>query len=198
MTRNVKYRLGIDLGTNSLGWCLVGLDEEDRPNRFLRMGVRIFPDGRDPQDGTSLATARRLARSMRRRRDRFLKRRARLMRLMIEHGFMPADKGEREKLRSLDPYEIRRRGLDFTLTPYEFGRALFHLNQRRGFQSNRKLDKSTQEENGKISAAISKVQTQMNADNARTIGEWLSRRHELRTPVRARLNGQGAKSSYEL
>jgi CRISPR-associated endonuclease Csn1 len=198
MTRNIKYRLGIDLGTNSLGWCLVGLDQDDRPSRFLRMGVRIFPDGRNPKDGTSLSAARRLARSMRRRRDRFLKRRARLMRLMIEHGFMPPAKSDRKALRSLDPYELRRRGLDSVLTPYEFGRALFHLNQRRGFQSNRKIDKSAQEEGGKISTAINNVQAQMQADNARTIGEWLSRRHDLRAPVRARLNGQGAKSSYEL
>ena len=104
MAKNVKYRLGIDLGTNSLGWCLVGLDDEDRPCRFIRMGVRIFPDGRNPKDGTSLAAARRLARSMRRRRDRFLKRRARLMRLMIESGFMPPTKPERELLRAIDPY----------------------------------------------------------------------------------------------
>ncbi len=198
MVKDVKYRLGIDLGTNSLGWSLVGLDNDDRPYRFIRMGVRIFPDGRNPKDGTSLAAARRVARSMRRRRDRFLKRRARLMRLMIEYGFMPPTKPERELLRALDPYELRRRGLDTALTPYEFGRALFHLNQRRGFQSNRKVDKAAQDEGGKISSAISKVQAQMDADQARTIGEWLSRRHDLRAPVRARLNGQGAKSSYEI
>jgi CRISPR-associated endonuclease Csn1 len=192
-----KYRLGLDLGTNSLGWCLIALDEDDHPTRFLRMGVRIFPDGRNPKDGTSLAAARRLARSMRRRRDRFLKRRTRLMRLMIEHGFMPADKQEREQLRALDPYELRRRGLDVPLTPFEFGRALFHLNQRRGFQSNRKVDRSGDDDRGKIATAIGKVQQQMDADGARTIGEWLGRRHERREPVRARLNGQGARSQYE-
>lgn len=133
-----KYRLGLDLGTNSLGWCVIALDGEDRPSRFLRMGVRIFPDGRNHK-GSSLAADRRLARSMRRRRDRFLKRRARLMRLMIEHGFMPPDRKEREALRALGPYELRRRGLDAPLTPFEFGRVLFHLNQRRGFRSNRKI-----------------------------------------------------------
>ena len=198
MRTTKKYRLGLDLGTNSLGWSVVALDEEDRPARFLRMGVRIFPDGRNPKDGSSLAAARRLARSMRRRRDRFLKRRARLMRLMIEHGFMPADRKEREALRSLDPYELRRRGLDAPLTPFEFGRALFHLNQRRGFQSNRKIDRAEDDERGKIATAIGKVQQQMGVDGARTIGEWLGGRHERREPVRARLNGQGARSQYEL
>lgn len=198
MKTTKKYRLGIDLGTNSLGWCVISLDDEGRPTRFLRMGVRIFPDGRNPKDGSSLAAARRLARSMRRRRDRFLKRRARLMRLMIEHGFMPTERNERQALRSLDPYELRRRGLDEPLTPYEFGRALFHLNQRRGFKSNRKIDRAEDDERGKIATAISKVREQMNADGARTIGEWLAKRHEIREPVRARLNGQGARSQYEL
>jgi len=194
----MKYRLGLDLGTNSLGWCLVGLDDDNCPTRFLRMGVRIFPDGRNPKDGTSLAAARRLARSMRRRRDRFLKRRARLIRLMIEHGFLPADKSQREQLKSMDPYALRRRGLDSALTPYEFGRALFHLNQRRGFKSNRRADRTADDDRGKMSAAIGKVQQQMNDDGMRTVGEWLSHRHDVRAPVRARLNGQGARSTYEL
>ena len=198
MRTTKKYRLGIDLGANSLGWCVISLDDENRPTRFLRMGVRIFPDGRNPKDGSSLAAARRLARSMRRRRDRFLKRRARLMRLMVEHGFMPTDRNERQALRSLDPYDLRRRGLDAPLTPFEFGRALFHLNQRRGFQSNRKVDRAADDERGKIATAIGKVREQMSADGARTVGEWLGKRHEIREPVRARLNGQGARSQYEL
>jgi len=193
-----KYRLGLDLGTNSLGWCVVELDDENAPTRFLRMGVRIFPDGRNPKDGSSLAAARRLARSMRRRRDRFLKRRARLLRLMVEHGFMPAEREDREALRSLDPYELRRRGLDAPLTPFEFGRALFHLNQRRGFKSNRKVDRADDKERGKIATAVGKVREQMAAEGARTIGEWLAKRHETRASVRARLNGQGARCEYEL
>jgi len=193
-----KYRLGLDLGANSLGWCLVALDDDDRPYRFLRMGVRLFSDGRNPKDGTSLAAARRLARSMRRRRDRFLKRRERLMRLMIAHGFMPGDRAARRALRSLDPYDLRRRGLDEELTPFEFGRALFHLNQRRGFLSNRVIDKSKDDDKGKINTAIGKVRERMQDENARTIGEWLARRHVLRQAVRARLHGQGARSSYDL
>jgi CRISPR-associated endonuclease Csn1 len=197
MKQPIKYRLGLDLGSNSLGWCVLTLDAEDKPSRFVRMGVRIFSDGRNPKDGTSLAAGRRLARAMRRRRDRFLKRRARLMLKMIEHGFMPANRVERESLRTVDPYELRLRGLDQALTQFEFGRALFHLNQRRGFQSNRKVDRM-EKEDGKIAGAISKVREQMSTDGARTVGEWLARRHASRSPVRARLNGQGAKSSYEL
>ena len=47
-TNNVKYRLGLDMGTNSIGWAAVKLDTDDKPCGILDMGVRIFPDGRNP------------------------------------------------------------------------------------------------------------------------------------------------------
>lgn len=73
------YRLGSDLGTNSIGWCAVTLDSKGTPNGILDAGVRILTPneeaGRDPQSKQSLAANRRAARSMRRRRDRYLRRR---------------------------------------------------------------------------------------------------------------------------
>ena len=64
------YRLGVDLGTNSLGWCLITLDKKGVPCGILNAGSRIFSDDRDPQTGTSLAVERRIARGTRRRRER--------------------------------------------------------------------------------------------------------------------------------
>ena len=58
----MNIRLGIDLGSNSLGWCLVRCDEAGEGTKIIDSGVRLFPDGRDPKDGTSLAVARREAR----------------------------------------------------------------------------------------------------------------------------------------
>ena len=55
-------RLGLDIGTNSIGWCLYDGDT------IRDIGVRIFSDGRDPKSGASLAVDRRDARAMRRRR----------------------------------------------------------------------------------------------------------------------------------
>ena len=43
-------RLGLDVGTNSIGWCLI----EDQC-RVVAIGVRIFANGRDPKSGASLA-----------------------------------------------------------------------------------------------------------------------------------------------
>lgn len=198
MGKSVSYRLGLDLGANSLGWCIVELNEAKEPIGLIRMGVRLFRDGRNPKDKASLAVARRTARGMRRRRDRWLKRQKRFMAALIQHGLMPADTDQRQALTALDPYTLRKRGLDETLTAHELGRALFHINQRRGFKSNRKLDKADDKESGKIKSALKDVREKLAAQDARTLGEWLAQRHETRQPVRARLRGQGAKSAYEL
>jgi len=194
----MAYRLGLDLGTNSIGWCLLNLNQQREPDRLIRLGARIFPDGRKPKDGTSLAVDRRLARQMRKRRDRFLRRRGRLLDALIRHGLMPGDDAERKKLVRLDPYSLRRRGLDEPLTLAEFGRALFHLNQRRGFRSNRKIDKGADEESGKIRSAVTATRGLLDREKARTVGEWLAQRHEKREPVRSRLRGLGAKATYDL
>ena len=134
------YRLGLDLGSNSIGWFVIWLDENGDPCELGPGGVRIFPDGRDPQSKSSNAVSRREARGMRRRRDRYLKRRARLMEQLIKFGLMPSDVSERKALERCDPYELRADALDRCLPLHHVGRALFHLNQRRGFRSNRKTD----------------------------------------------------------
>ncbi len=79
----MRYRLALDLGSTSLGWAMVRLNEKDEPNAIIKAGSRIFSDGRNPKDGSSLAVSRREARAMRRRRDRLLKRKARMMRTLI-------------------------------------------------------------------------------------------------------------------
>ena len=58
----MAYRLGLDIGTSSIGWCLLELDGNGEPAGIRDIGVRLFSDGRDPQSGTSLAVDRREAR----------------------------------------------------------------------------------------------------------------------------------------
>ena len=64
----MTWRLGIDLGTNSLGWAAIRLNGAGEPESIIAAGSRIFSDGRDPKSGASLAVDRRAARAMRRRR----------------------------------------------------------------------------------------------------------------------------------
>ena len=140
MKSSMRYRLALDLGSTSLGWAMIRLSADNAPIAIIKAGVRIFSDGRNPKDGSSLAVTRREARAMRRRRDRLLKRKARMMATLIAHGFFSTLEAERKALETLNPYTLRAKGLDVALSPAEFGRALFHINQRRGFKSNRKTD----------------------------------------------------------
>ena len=219
--KSIPFRLGLDLGTNSLGWCVTDLGKPDKdgrmhPVRIRRMGVRIFPDGRDPQSGASLAQERRVPRSTRRRRDRFLDRRSDLMRLLIAHRLMPTDPAERKELENSDPWRLRAEGLDRNLTNYEFGRAIFHLNQRRGFKSNRRTDRKTKDSEArgmKAGAAALATLIEPHTPGRRTLGEYLyTRFRKDRTPrgapdgtalamepvrFRARL-GKGGKAEWDL
>lgn len=188
----LHYRLALDLGTTSIGWALLRLDENDDPCAVIKLGARIFSDGRNPKNGASLAVDRRLARQMRRRRDRLLKRKRRMMAALIELSFLPADKQAREALVKLDPYALRARGLDAPLSGAEFGRALLHINQRRGFKSNRKTDKRDND-SGVLKSAIKKLRETLDEDGHRTLGEWLASRHAAGEQVRARLTGTKVK-----
>lgn len=194
-----KWRLGVDLGTNSLGWAVIWLDDKDEPEGLGAAGSRIFSDGRDPKSGASLAVDRRDARAMRRRRDRFQQRQRALMTHLVADGLFPADPAERRKLEVLDPYELRARALDEALTLPELGRAIWHLNQRRGFKSNRKTDKADKpgDESGKIKVGVNRLRTEMGKVDARTFGEFLHLRRKDRTPehpdglsVRTRLRAE--------
>ncbi|MBC6416676.1 MAG: type II CRISPR RNA-guided endonuclease Cas9, partial [Rhodospirillales bacterium] len=190
-----RYRLGLDLGANSLGWATIWLDEGG-PSGLGPAGVRIFPDGRDPQSKSSNAVSRRVARGARRRRDRYLQRRKELTDALIEAGLMPAGEAARKELQKCDPYAIRARGLDERLSLHELGRALFHINQRRGFKSNRKTDRQN-EEGGVIAEAADKLDQMMLESGARTLGELLAHRHGERLGVRARNVSSGAKAAYD-
>jgi len=90
-----------------------------------------------------------------------------------------------------DPYELRAGALDRALTPYELGRALFHLNQRRGFKSNRKAERKAvdDKEGGKIADGAKALDAAMEAADARTYGEFLHGRAAKR--VRMRVEGDG-------
>lgn len=191
MFKGMHYRLALDLGSTSLGWAVLRL-KDNKPCAIINAGTRIFSDGRNPKDGTSLAVTRRTARAMRRRRDRLLKRKDRLTKALVDLGFFPQDIDERQDLTLLDPYELRAKGLDESLSGAEFARALFHINQRRGFKSNRKTDRSNAE-NGLMNKAIKQLHEILKAEKCRTIGEWLARRHAKGESVRARLHGTTVK-----
>lgn len=190
-----NWRLGIDLGTNSLGWAALRLGADGRPAGIIAAGSRIFSDGRDPKSGASLAVDRREARAMRRRRDRFQQRQRALMKYLVADGLFPAEREERRALETLDPFMLRATALDEALPLHHLGRAIWHLNQRRGFRSNRKTDRPD-DDSGKIKVAVGRLRDAMDAAGARTFGEWLHQRrqpsedHPDGLPVRTRLRAE--------
>ena len=47
-----------DIGTNSIGWCVLSLNDGNDPTNICDAGVRIYSDGREPKSGSSLAEGR--------------------------------------------------------------------------------------------------------------------------------------------
>lgn len=127
---------------------------------------------------------------MRRRRDRYLGRRSAFLKALKRHGLMPADESEAKLIAARDPYALRARALDEKLEPYDIGRALFHLNQRRGFKSNRKADrKSKDNEDGKIASGAKALDQAMAESGAETLGQFLAGQETKR--VRMDSDAQG-------
>ena len=185
--KNQKYRLGLDLGTNSIGWCIYSLDGSNKPDSLIDMGVRIFSDGRDPKTKEPLAVERRTARGLRRILHRRKLRRKQMFRLLQEQGLMPNDASEAAALKSLNPYELRVKALDAKLEPYELGRVLFNLSVRRGFKSNRKeavqeKEKDSQNDAKSQNEKCERLAKAIKDSGCRTLGEFLWKHKNTETP----------------
>ncbi|RMH01532.1 MAG: hypothetical protein D6702_11515, partial [Planctomycetota bacterium] len=185
------YVLGLDLGPNSIGWALLTANFQETSDRLTHevtgflpteraghppLGVRVFEAGLDnfgTQKEKSLCQDRRTARSMRRNHQRRNARRQFVKRTLVRAGLLPADPAAFQELCELDPYELRARALDQPLQPFELGRALYHLAQRRGFKSNRKSGQA-KEDRG-ILAEIGQLAGEIQDSGCRTLGEYLYR-----------------------
>jgi len=162
--------LGLDLGTNSIGWAVV----DDEQQKIYSSGIRIFPEGvvkdtigKGDKEVSKNAT-RRESRQTRRGFYRNRLRRIKLLETLIEFNICPLTieelkqwkqydkkKGQEGKTfpsseefiewLKLNPYQLRAKALNDNITLFEFGRILYHIIQRRGFLSNRKGN-----EDGKI------------------------------------------------
>ena len=203
MSNPSEYVLGIDLGANSLGTALIDIDKQD----VVFTGVRIFKEGVESLDTAKEASrgvARREARQQRKQVDRRRRRMLGLWRILQSAGLLPL--GERQAvLNQLDrqfqklypspyalPYTLRARALDHKLEPFELGRALYHLGQRRGFLTNRKAALKEDEKLGLVKSGIVGLLADMQAAKARTLGEHFARNVDpLQKRIRARYTSRG-------
>lgn len=190
-----RYAVGLDMGTSSIGWAVVLLNEKNEPRGLDDWGVRIFPSGRDEKTNDPLAAARREARGIRRRGDRLKMRRRILLNKLVKHGLMPAAPEEQKKLGLLDPIALRAKGVTEKLSLHEVGRALFHLQQRRGFKSNRK--EQDDNEAGAISKGGNELSGALKAQGL-TLGQFLHLRQREGHGTRFTKRMAGNKVEYDL
>lgn len=186
----MKTILGLDLGSNSIGWSLIDADN----NSFINTGVRIFPKGVKEEKGneSSKNEDRRKARGIRRQYFRRRLRKKFLLRFLVEYNLTPIstsnieywvkygkfpDTPEIREWFNMDPYQLRSKAIEDKLTDSELGRVLYHLGKRRGFLSNRK---SATKEDGAIfkgdpnSGKTGILETREELDNHKTLGSYLA------------------------
>lgn len=172
---------GFDVGTTSIGFAAINFDSDRATGTILRMGVRIFPEARDP-DGTPLNQTRRAKRMARRQLRRRKERRRHVNESLSAAGLLPPFGGQQWRdLMASDPYELRSRGLSQPLTPHEFGRALYHLGKRRHFKGREVEEVEAKEaESPDEKAAATNRDTTLAAlkGSGVTFGQWLSHRPE--------------------
>ncbi|MFD1162712.1 type II CRISPR RNA-guided endonuclease Cas9 [Hwangdonia seohaensis] len=186
--------LGLDLGTNSIGWAIVDDEKQD----ILGMGSRIFPEGVvNLGEGEGREASKNASRTDNRgTRRQFFRRRLRkryLLRELAKNNMCPIDyslvkiwnqkeiyedKNLQEWLK-LNPYKLRAKALAEKVNLEELGRIFYHIIQRRGFQSNSRSAGAENNEKSVIfkgdakSGKIGIAETADNIKNNQTLGTYL-------------------------
>lgn len=190
--------LGIDTGTNSLGWAIV--EKQVDEYHLLDKGVNIFQEGVKMEKGieSSKAAERTAHKAARVRNYRIKLRKIRLLRILSDaHLCPPLSKAELSAWRlkkeypknelfmqwqatdddsEKTPYAYRHKclheSLDFNsmIDRYILGRSFYHMIQRRGFLSNRK-DQSG-DDTGKVKESICNLTQEMHGAGYEYLGDY--------------------------
>lgn len=172
---------GLDIGTTSIGFAVIEHDDERATGNIHRLGVRIFPEARDPK-GVPLNQERRQARLRRRQLRRRRERRRLLGEQLHLAGLLPSrSSSDWDQAMKCDPYDLRRRGFEGeALSPYEIGRAIYHLAQRRHFRG-RDIDEvsdtagePTGDADEKKATSAREQTVQALKREGKTLGAWLA------------------------
>lgn len=175
------YRLGLDVGIKSVGWCVLECDENGEPIQINALNSRIFDAAEQPKTGASLAEPRRNARGLRRRIRRKSFRLERIRKLFIENGIELFETQDdliclKDEYKNLDVVKLRSDALDKKLTEAEFARVLYSLARHRGFKSNKREGAKDSDE-GKLLGSIRKSEEEMRESGMRTRGEQLYKKY---------------------
>ncbi len=188
--------LGLDLGTNSLGWAIT--EQSEGGYTLLDRGVDIFQEGvaRTKTGEEPMVQTRTDARSLRRHYYRRRLRKIELLKVLVANDFCPYLSSEQLKswryqkryplneefmawLRSTEndnPYADRYKALTKQIDlshkeqRHALGRAFYHLAQRRGFLSNRKDVEGS--DDGVVKGSIKRLDEDMAAAGCNFLGEF--------------------------
>jgi len=149
----MKKILGLDLGTNSIGWAVVNEAETtDEKSSIVKLGVRVNPLTVDEltnfEKGKSITTNadRTSKRSARRNLQRYKLRRKHLVEILLENKFVTDETilSENGNKTTFETYRLRAKAATEEISLQEFARVLLMINKKRGYKSSRKA-KSTDE-----------------------------------------------------
>lgn len=149
----MKKILGLDLGTNSIGWAVVNeAENETEQSSIIKIGVRVNPLTTDElgnfEKGKSITTNsdRTLKRSARRNLQRYKLRKEALIKILKNNNFISDNTilSEQGNKTTFETYSLRAKAVEQEITLTEFARVLLMLNKKRGYKSSRKA-KSTDE-----------------------------------------------------
>ena len=149
----MKKILGLDLGTNSIGWAVVNEGEnEHEQSSIVKIGVRVNPLTVDEltnfEKGKSITTNadRTLKRSMRRNLQRYKLRRENLIDVLKKNNFISDNTilAENGNHTTFETYRLRAKAASEEITLEELSRVFLMINKKRGYKSSRKA-KSNEE-----------------------------------------------------
>ena len=143
----MKKILGLDLGTNSIGWAVVNeAEKEEEKSSIVKLGVRVNPLTVDEitnfEKGKSITTNadRTLKRSMRRNLQRYKLRRENLIKILKTHHFITDETilSENGNKTTFETYRLRAKAACEEISLEELARILLMINKKRGYKSSRK------------------------------------------------------------
>ncbi|PIE50937.1 MAG: type II CRISPR RNA-guided endonuclease Cas9 [Flavobacteriales bacterium] len=143
----MKKILGLDLGTNSIGWALVKeATEPNEKSEIIKLGVRVNPLTVDEktnfEKGRPLTTNadRTLKRGARRNLQRFKLRREALIKILIKNGLI-TDKTPLTEIGKNSTYQtlaLRAKSAKEKVALEDLAKIFLAINKKRGYKSSRK------------------------------------------------------------
>lgn len=144
----MKKILGLDLGTNSIGWALVKeAENRNETSSIIKLGVRVSPLTVDEQNnfqqGKSITTNadRTSKRSARRNLQRYKLRRENLIQILKDNNIINDNTilAETSNFSTFETYKLRAKAANDKISLEELARVLLMINKKRGYKSSRKL-----------------------------------------------------------